>query len=216
MRPFATDRRLLLALSTTALACAQPGPARAPDTTATAQGAEAPAPPGFTTAGTGSEHDFDYFAGAWTTRQHRLKARGVGSTEWEDFPSTLCMSLYLDGGATVDELWFPTKGWAGLTLRLFDREKRQWSIYWVSSKTGRLDPPVLGGFKGAHGEFFGKDVDDGRPVHVRYMWDKIDQDHARWQQAFFYDGKGWETNWTADFTRADPAAVCEHGRPKRQ
>ena len=28
----------------------------------------------------------------------------------------------------------------------------------------------------------------GRPVTVRYAWTKIDQDHARWEQAFSYDG----------------------------
>ena len=58
-------------------------------------------PPGYSTARTGSVHDFDYFAGAWTTRQHRLRARGVDSHDWEDFPGTLCMRLYLDGLATV-------------------------------------------------------------------------------------------------------------------
>jgi len=174
-----------------------------------------PLPPGYTTARTGGVHDFDYFAGAWTTKQHRLKARGVGSTEWEDFPATLCMSLYLGGMATVDELYFPTKGWAGLTVRTFDVEKRQWSIYWVSSATGRLEPPVLGGFDGGHGEFYGEDRDGGKPVKVRYQWNELDHDHARWEQAFSYDGRTWETNWIADFTRADAATTCEAGRPRR-
>jgi hypothetical protein len=64
---------------------------------------------GYSTKRTGSVHDFDYFAGAWTTCQHRLKVRGAGSTEWEDFPATLCMTLYLGGMATVDELYMPTK-----------------------------------------------------------------------------------------------------------
>ena len=172
-------------------------------------------PPGYTTNGTGEMHDFDYFAGGWTTHQRRLKARGVGSNDWEEFPATLCMSLYLDGMATVDELYFPTKGWAGLTLRTFDKEKRQWSIYWVSSATGKLDVPVVGGFAGSHGEFFGEDQDNGRPVRVRYMWNKIDRDNARWEQAFSYDNRTWETNWTADFVRADAAKICEGGRPKR-
>src|SRR5919204_1428734 len=101
-------------------------------------------PPGYSTTRIGSMHDFDYFVGGWTTRQRRLKVRGIGSQDWEEFPGNLCMSLYLDGMATVDELFFPTKGTAGLTLRTFDPEKRQWSIYWVSSATGRLDPvPVI-------------------------------------------------------------------------
>ena len=172
-------------------------------------------PPGYTTKGTGDVHDFEYFAGAWTTRQRRLKARGVGSNDWEEFPATLCMTPYLGGMATVDELYFPTKGWAGLTLRSFDLEKHQWLIYWVSSASGKMDVPVVGGFSGNHGEFYGEDQDNGRPIKVRYAWNKVDRDHARWEQAFSYDDRSWETNWTADFVRADRTAVCANGRPKR-
>ncbi|HJZ80902.1 MAG TPA: hypothetical protein VKD91_11170 [Pyrinomonadaceae bacterium] len=176
---------------------------------------EASSPPGYTTKGTGDVHDFDYFAGAWTTRQRRLKARGVGSNDWEEFPATLCMTLYLGGMATVDELYFPTKGWSGLTLRTFDLEKHQWSIYWVSSASGKMDVPVVGGFAGHHGEFYGEDQDNGRAIKVRYIWNKVDQDHARWEQAFSYDNRTWETNWTAEFLRADRATTCDAGRPKR-
>jgi hypothetical protein len=181
-----------------------------------ARATSAAAPPGFTMARTGTVHDFDYFVGAWTTRQHKLKARGAGSTDWEDFPGTLCMTEYLGGAATVDELYFPTKGTAGLTLRTFDPARRQWSIYWVNSTTGRLDPvPTVGGFSGDRGEFYAVDQDNGRPIKVRFLWHKIDRDHARWEQAFSYDERTWETNWTADFTRADPAAACDSGRPRR-
>ena len=167
-------------------------------------------------AQTGSPHDFDYFAGAWTTHQRRLAKRGVGSTDWEEFPATLCMTPYLDGTVTVDEVYFPTKGWAGVTVRSFDLDTRQWSIYWISSKSGRVDPPVVGGFDGERGEFHGEDVDGGRPVKVRFVWTKRDHDHATWEQAFSYDGgRSWEVNWTADFLRANAAKVCERGRPRR-
>jgi hypothetical protein len=176
--------------------------------------ADTPLPPGYDTARTGSADDFHYFAGAWTTHQRRLKQRGTGSDEWETFPATLCMTEYLEGTATVDELHFPTKGWAGLTVRTFDVKKHQWSIYWVSSATGVMGTPVVGGFDGQRGEFYGEDSDDGRPVKVRFIWDKLDRNHARWEQAFSYDNRTWETNWTADFVRADPAAVCDAGRPK--
>jgi hypothetical protein len=171
-------------------------------------------PPGYSLSRTGDIHDFDYFVGAWTTKQRRLKARGVRSSDWEEFPAIQCLTPYLDGRATVDELYMPTKKRAGLTVRVFDLEKHQWSIYWVSGPTGPLDP-VIGGFQGSHGEFYAQDEDDHRPVKVRYMWDKIDHDHARWQQAFSYDNQTWETNWVADFVRADAAAICEGGRPKR-
>ena len=178
---------------------------------------EALSPPGYTMERQGDMHDFDYFAGAWTTQQRRLKTRGAGSTKWDEpFPGTLCMNPYLDGMATVDELYFPTKGNAGLTLRTFDRATRQWSIYWVNSTTGRLDPvPVVGGFSGSRGEFYAEDRENGRPIKVRYLWNKIDRNHARWEQAFSYDDRTWETNWMADFSRADAASMCEGGRPKR-
>ena len=173
-------------------------------------------PAGFSSARTGTVHDFDYFVGGWMTHQRRLKARGVGSTEWEEFPATLCMTLYLGGMVTVDELYMPTKGAAGFTLRTFDIKKRQWSIYWVSSTTGRLDPvAMVGGFDGNRGEFYADDHEDGRPIRVRFKWNKIDRDHARWEQAFSFDNRTWETNWTADFQRADANKTCEGGRPRR-
>ena len=173
-------------------------------------------PPGYSLSHTGSMHDFDYFIGGWITKQRRLKATGVGSKDWEEFPAVECLTRYLDGLATVDELYMPTKGKAGLTIRAFDPQKNQWSIYWVSSTTGQLDPdPVVGGFQGNHGEFYAQDEVDHRAVKVRYTWDKIDHDHARWQQAFSYDNQTWETNWIGEFTRADVSAVCENGRPKR-
>jgi hypothetical protein len=198
-------------IASTASACAAGGPR-----SRLGAGPDAQHPPGFTLDRQGDVHDFDYFEGAWTTAQRRLKARGVGSTEWEEFPATLCMTPYLDGLATVDELFMPTRRQAGLTLRLFDRQRRQWSIYWVNSATGRLDPvPMVGGFAANRGEFYAMDQHAGRPVKVRYLWTKLDADHARWEQAFSFDDRAWETNWTADFTRADPSTTCDAGRPRR-
>ena len=60
---------------------------------------------------------------------------------------------------------------------------------------------VVGGFDGAVGTFEGPDTDDGRPITVRFRWDVVDDDHARWQQAFSEDGETWETNWIMEFTR---------------
>jgi len=177
---------------------------------------EGAAPPGYTMQRQGHVDDFAFFEGAWTTKQHKLKARGVGSSDWEDFPAVLCNVRYLGGGATVDELWAPTQQRAGLTLRMFDPAAKQWSIYWASSATGKLDPvPVVGGFEGSRGEFYNVDHDGTRPIKVRYIWTKVDADHARWEQAFSYDDRTWETNWTADFTRGDTATLCRNGQPKR-
>ena len=170
--------------------------------------------PGYTTTRTGGPHDFDWIAGAWTLVQRRLKVRNVGSNEWDDFPGVQCTTLYLDGLVTADELFMPTRRARGFTVRTFDVEKRQWSIFWVPSSTGKLDSGVFGGFDGNRGEFYGETIDQGHPVVVRYVWTHADRDHARWEQAFSYDGRSWETNWTADFVRADPATACSGGRPR--
>ena len=162
-----------------------------------------PDPPGYTLQRHGSRGDFDYFAGAWSTQQRRLRERGRGSADWEEFPATLCMTPYLDGLVTADELVFPTKGWAGFTVRTFDLEKRQWSIYWINSRTGVLEPPVMGGFAGDEGIFRGKDTDEGRPIEVIFRWTRFGSHAARWEQAFSLDGEAWETNWVMNMTRRE-------------
>src|SRR5215813_3288306 len=161
---------------------------------------------------TGDIHDFDFIAGAWTLENHRLKARGVGSHDWDEFPARDCGTILLGGIMNVDELQFPTKGWGGVTVRTFDLKKKQWSIYWVNNKDGLLQPLVVGGFTGDRGEFYGMDTDEGRPIIARYVWTKRGPDRADWEQAFSYDGgKTWEVNWTNTLTRADPAKMCLNG-----
>jgi len=168
-----------------------------------------PLPPGFSTSLGGSKQDFDYLVGAWTTRQQRLKARAAGSSEWVEAPANRhCAMSYLGGQAIVEQSQLPNSEPAGLFLYTFNLTKQQWAIRWVNGKTGQLEPPYFGGFKGTHGEFYGDDDDDGRPIKVRIIWTKVDHDHARWEQAFSYDDRTWETNWISDFTRADPALIC--------
>ncbi|MEO6690471.1 MAG: hypothetical protein ABIS07_16675 [Dokdonella sp.] len=184
--------------------------------TATAATGPGPLPSGYSLTRTGGREDFDFMAGAWTTSQRKLKARGVGSTEWKDGPSnTHCATHYLDGAVTVDESYSPTKTVGGLFVYAFDVGKHQWSLYWIDSKVGKLDAPLVGGFERERGEFYGEDIEDGHAIKVRYSWIKQDHDHARWEQAYSYDNQSWETNWTSDFTRADPASTCvKNGQSK--
>jgi hypothetical protein len=169
----------------------------------------APELPGHSLTHSGSKDDFEFLLGEWTTVQRRLVARGVGSHEWKDSPPNVhCATRYMDGGVTVEESVSPQKGVTGLFIYSFDVEKRQWALYWIDPKVGRLESPLVGGFDGARGEFYGDDVEDGRPIKVRYSWIKKDRDHARWEQAFSFDNRSWETNWTAEFTRTLPAKKC--------
>ena len=153
-------------------------------------------------APTGDIHDFDYHVGRWTAVQRRLKQRWVGSKEWEEFPSNTTYTQYLGGLISADQTDFPTKGWAGLTVRTFQRERRQWFIYWINSRDGVMGTPMIGGYRGNVGLFYGDDTDGGLPIKARFIRTKQPPDRERWEQAFSRDGgTTWETNWTADFTR---------------
>jgi len=94
-------------------------------------------PPGYSTAVRGDSHDFDFLVGAWTTRQKRLKATGAGSSDWQEAPSNRhCAQTLFDGIELVDQSRFPDGSPAGLFLFGYNRLKRQWSLYWISVKTG--------------------------------------------------------------------------------
>ncbi|GAA4951491.1 hypothetical protein [Actinoplanes utahensis] len=103
----------------------------------------------------------------------------------------------------AEEITFPTLNSGGLTLRLFDREQRTWSLYWASSRTGLLYPPVSGVFTGGRGDFHGDDTHDGEPIKAHFIWYDITPTSARWEQRFSRDnGRTWEPNWTMTYTRA--------------
>jgi len=157
---------------------------------------------------TGDVHDFDFLAGSWTGVSRKLVKRGVGSHEWESFPLECRNRQLLGGVVNVEEISFPTKAFSGVSLRTFDTERKQWSIHWVDSRNGRLQPPVAGGFEGDVGLFYGEDVDAGRPVKAAFRWARMGPNDARWEQAFSYDdGRTWETNWAMDFQRRAQGTV---------
>ena len=151
---------------------------------------------------TGDIHDFDFFVGHWDFVNKRLRKRWVGSKDWETFPASLHCESRMNGVVNIDEGVFPTKGWSGMTLRVFNLEKKQWSLYWINSSRGEMLQPVVGGFTGDKGYFYGDDTDDGKPIIVRYEWTRQGANTAHWEQAFSVDGKTWETNWIIEHTRA--------------
>jgi len=151
-------------------------------------------------------HDFDFLVGTWEAAGRRLTEILAGSTEWDEFPATAVARVFFDGAGSFDLVDFPTKGWSGISLRLFDPETEKWTIYWANSRTGRLQPPVTGRFVDSRGEFYGDDTHDGTPdgtpVRARYVWSEITPTSARWEQAFSPDGgQSWETNWVMELTR---------------
>jgi hypothetical protein len=115
---------------------------------------------------------------------------------------------YHNGAVTVDELALADEGVRGFTFRTLNRQTRTWSIYWVNSATGQLDPhPVIGSFNAdGTGVFEAPDLYDGHEILCRFTWSDITPTTARWRQEFSTDGgQTWEPNWYMDSTKM-PAA----------
>jgi hypothetical protein len=148
-------------------------------------------------------NDFDFFIGSWTVVNRRLRTLFTRSDDWETFPGTSACQPIFSGGGNIDEIIFPTLGSRGFTLRLFDLERREWSLYWASSRSGLLTPPVVGTFAAGRGDFYGDDTHEGKPIKAHFIWSRITPTSARWEQEFSADGGlTWESNWIMEFTRA--------------
>lgn len=150
-------------------------------------------------------HDFDFLIGNWKAHVRRLPDRLVGSTRWDTYSGISNHHKLLDSNANFEE--FDVNGPAGhlraQTLRLYNPETRQWSIYLVDVDKGTLGlPPVVGQFTGKRGEFYDQELWKGRAIYVRYVWLDISPQSARMEQSFSDDGgKTWEVNWICELTR---------------
>jgi hypothetical protein len=148
-------------------------------------------------------NDFDFLVGSWDLANRRLRKALAGCTEWEEFPSTLWCKSLLGGVGNIDETTFPTKGYFGGTLRLFNREREEWSLYPLNSRNPIIDLPQVGRFVDGVGDFLGDDTYEGQSIRVRFRWSNITANSAHWEQAFSIDNETtWETNWMNDLTRS--------------
>ena len=73
-------------------------------------------------------HDFDFIHGHWSITNRHLKACGVGSDDWDQFPSTSWCEPRLGGLANVEQIECPARGWTGMAVRSFDIRAREWAI----------------------------------------------------------------------------------------
>jgi hypothetical protein len=166
-----------------------------------ATGGESPAP------AHDRAHDFDFLIGNWKAHVRRLPDRLVGSTTWIEYDGISNHKKLLDSNANFEEFEVdnPEKHLhiKGQTLRLYNPDSHQWSIYLIDLDRGVLSvPPVVGEFNRNRGEFYDQEQYKGRAVLVRYVWLNISPKSARMEQSFSPDGgKTWETNWICELTR---------------
>jgi len=161
------------------------------------------------------QHDFDFEIGTWKIHLKRLDHRLTGSTTWVEFDGTSVTRKVWDGRANLEEMEVdsPTGHIEGLTLRLYDPQTHQWSLYWATSKSGAMGVPTIGEFKNGRGEFFDTEPSgpNGRAILCRFVWTNTNTDTPHFEQSFSEDGgKTWEVNWITDQTRVQDSPDKAH------
>ena len=150
-------------------------------------------------------HDFDFYMGTWQVHHRRLVTRLAGADDWQEFEGTSTAWPILDGAGNIDDnvLELPDGTYRAISLRTYDPASDRWSIWWLDGRSpGRLDPPVVGGFKDGIGTFIAEDTFGGRPIRVRFLWSDITATTTRWEQSFSTDdGATWEVNWVMESVR---------------
>lgn len=150
--------------------------------------------------------DFDFEFGDWTVQHRRLNERLSGCQDWTSFEGRASTRPILGGLGNLEdnELDLPEGRYRAVAMRSFDPSTGQWAIWWLDGRAPHaLDVPVKGRFEGGIGLFFAEDELDGRPIRIRFTWDKQDANAPRWEQAFSADdGATWETNWVMRFSRS--------------
>jgi len=104
-------------------------------------------------------HDFDFLIGDWKAHVRRLPERLKGSNVWVEYEGISNHKKLLDSNANFEEFDVSSPDnklrIKAQTLRLYNPESHQWSIYLVDLDKGTLDlPPVVGQLNGKRGEFY--------------------------------------------------------------
>jgi hypothetical protein len=151
------------------------------------------------------QHDFDFEFGSWNVQLKRLLHPLAGSNSWVELDGTSIVRKVWDGRANLGELDV-TNGddhIEGLSLRLYNPQTHEWSIYWANGKDGNLGmPPMIGQFRNGRGEFFDQELFNGASIQTRFIFSDVSPTSFRLEQAFSADGgKTWEANWIANFSR---------------
>jgi hypothetical protein len=149
------------------------------------------------------QHDFDFEYGSWNIHLKRRLNPLTGSNTWTEFDGTSVTQKLWDGRAQIEQ--FETDGpnghIEGMTLRLYNTQTHQWSLYWANSKNGKLDQPMTGEFKNGVGEFYDQEPLNGKMIYVRFIWSETETGKPHFEQSFSDDGgKTWEVNWITDQT----------------
>jgi hypothetical protein len=160
------------------------------------------------------QQDFDFEIGSWKIHLKRRLHPLTGSNTWAEFDGTSVTRKVWDGRSDLEEFETdsPTTGHIeGLTLRVYNPQTHQWSIYWANSKDPALGQPItpmIGQFKNGRGEFYDQETLNGKSIYVRFIWSDTTTNSPHFEQSFSDDGgKTWEVNWITDQIRQNATSL---------
>jgi hypothetical protein len=163
-------------------------------------------------------NDFNFAYGTWRTGYRILKERLVGSHQWYECHGTSVFRPFWGGSGNLEDgdMTCPNRHVILMTLRLYDAQTHQWTLWWGTKKLGIPPPPQVGHFDAnGVGDFYSYDNWKGAPVIVRFHWTKV-RGNPHFEQAFSADGgKSWEINWITDteFVSSSRQAVPDATAP---
>ncbi len=149
-------------------------------------------------------HDFDFLIGRWNVHLRKLLHPLTGSSQWVEYAGTSVMTKIWGGRGNTEEFKVASPDGQlhidAQTLRLYNPDTRQWSLYLADAAHGKvLMPPTVGAFLGGRGEFLDAEEVGGKTILVRYVWTQPTHTTARMEQSFSPDwGRSWEVNWICD------------------
>src|SRR5579864_1224374 len=122
-------------LSSTAQESPAPGMSASPQQASPSSGASAQTLPMHDGA-----HDFDFLIGDWKAHVRRLPDRLVGSNKWIEYDGISRHKKLLDSNANFEEFDVqghePAQRIKAQTLRLYNPDTHQWSLYLVDLDKG--------------------------------------------------------------------------------
>lgn len=148
-------------------------------------------------------HDLDWDIGTWQTHQRRLLHPLTGSTTWVEYRGIDVVRRMWDGANVgLIEADGPAGHLEIFTLRLYNPDTHEWSVYFANSASGSLSTPAVGQFKNGHADFVDQESYNSRTILLRFSISDITPTSARFAQAFSDDGgKTWEENFIVTETR---------------
>ena len=125
--------------------------------------------------------DFSFLPGKTIIRHRRLKESMAACDDWVTFDTDYEAWEVMGGAASIDRVFGEIDGepFEGVSVRTYDAESDEWTIFWMDSWNTTLREQVRGKFESGVGTFYGTEDYRGVKYRMRFLWKDITETTAR-------------------------------------